>query len=277
MEHPERRADETRDEPVDAPRGEELDRPRGEERDWTDGHVERWRPVRPQLDPDIEGAVTRMTKLLRHLGRVREQGLADYGLQKHEFDTLHVLAGRGGRAVPSDLRDDLGLAPASVTGRLEALERRGFIVRTPSTEDRRRVDVELTEAGRAAWGRHWTWSAGRSAACWGFWRPTNAADSPTCCAGSSWRRRPRARVAPGQGGRRPTRERSWPKRSRPAPGRTGGGRRGRRRRGRPCRRSSGIRAGCAQDGVVCRGQCRAGPANRSMAANTAALMAGLPV
>lgn len=152
MEHPERRADETRDEPVDAPRGEELDRPRGEERDWTDGHVERWRPVRPQLDPDIEGAVTRMTKLLRHLGRVREQGLADYGLQKHEFDTLHVLAGRGGRAVPSDLRDDLGLAPASVTGRLEALERRGFIVRTPSTEDRRRVDVELTEAGRAAWG-----------------------------------------------------------------------------------------------------------------------------
>ncbi|MFJ9950169.1 MarR family winged helix-turn-helix transcriptional regulator [Kitasatospora sp. NPDC091207] len=149
MEHPERRADETRDELREAPLGEhgQGDRPR----DWTDGHVERWRPVLPHLDPDIEGAVTRMTKLVRHLSRVREQGVADYGLQKHEFDTLHVLAGRGGRAVPSDLRDDLSLAPASVTGRLEALERRGFIVRTPSTEDRRRVDIELTEAGRAAW------------------------------------------------------------------------------------------------------------------------------
>ncbi|MFF7453252.1 MarR family winged helix-turn-helix transcriptional regulator [Kitasatospora sp. NPDC008115] len=124
-----------------------ADRPR----DWTDGHVERWRPVLPHLDPDVEGAVTRMGKLIRHLGRVREQGVADYGLQKHEFDTLHGLAGRGGRATPSDLRADLNLAPASVTGRLEALERRGFVVRTPSSDDRRRVDVELTEAGRLAW------------------------------------------------------------------------------------------------------------------------------
>ncbi|MFI6848218.1 MarR family winged helix-turn-helix transcriptional regulator [Kitasatospora sp. NPDC050467] len=131
MEHPERRFDEPRD--------------------WTDGHVERWQSVLPHLDPDIEGAVTRMNKLSRHLRRVREQGVADYGLQKHEFDTLHELAGRGGRAVPSELRADLNLAPASVTGRLEALERRGFVVRTPSTEDRRRVDVELTKAGRAAW------------------------------------------------------------------------------------------------------------------------------
>lgn len=65
-----------------------ADRPR----DWTDGHVERWRPVLPHLDPDVEGAVTRMSKLTRHLGRVREQGVADYGLQKHEFDTLHGLA-----------------------------------------------------------------------------------------------------------------------------------------------------------------------------------------
>ncbi|MQS17682.1 winged helix-turn-helix transcriptional regulator [Streptomyces kaniharaensis] len=120
-------------------------------RDWTDGHVERWTPVLPHLDPDIEGAVTRMSKLSRHFRQVREQGVADYGLQKHEFDTLHELAGRGGHAAPSDLRADLDLAPASITGRLEALERRGFVVRTPSTEDRRKVDVELTEAGRAAW------------------------------------------------------------------------------------------------------------------------------
>ncbi|MFF7988847.1 MarR family winged helix-turn-helix transcriptional regulator [Kitasatospora xanthocidica] len=120
-------------------------------RDWTDGHVERWQPVLPDLDPDIEAAVTRMSELTRHFRRVREQGVADYGLQKHEFDTLHELAGRGGHAAPSDLRADLNLAPASVTGRLEALERRGFIVRTPSTADRRKVDVALTEAGRAAW------------------------------------------------------------------------------------------------------------------------------
>ncbi|MEV7195909.1 MarR family transcriptional regulator [Streptomyces sp. NPDC093510] len=120
-------------------------------RDWTDGHVERWLPVLPTLDPDIEGAVTRMSKLTVHLRRVREQSLAEFDLERHEFDTLHKLAGRGGSASPSDLAADLDLAPASVTGRLDGLERRGLIRRTPSRKDRRRVDVELTEPGRSAW------------------------------------------------------------------------------------------------------------------------------
>ncbi|WP_406383406.1 MarR family winged helix-turn-helix transcriptional regulator [Streptomyces sp. NBC_01618] len=122
-----------------------------ERRDWTDGHVERWKPVLPHLDPDIEGAVTRMKKLSVHLRRVREQSLADFELDRQEFDTLHKLAGRGGKAAPSELAADLDLAPASVTGRLDALERRGFVRRTPSTADRRRVDVELTDEGRSTW------------------------------------------------------------------------------------------------------------------------------
>ncbi|MEU8503438.1 MarR family transcriptional regulator [Streptomyces brevispora] len=122
-----------------------------EQRDWTDGHVERWKPVLPELDPDVEGAVTRMKKLSVHLRRVREQSLVDFDLDRQEFDTLHKLAGRGGKAAPSELAADLDLAPASVTGRLDALERRGFVRRTPSTTDRRRVDVELTAEGRSTW------------------------------------------------------------------------------------------------------------------------------
>ncbi|MCX4533138.1 MarR family winged helix-turn-helix transcriptional regulator [Streptomyces sp. NBC_01669] len=122
-----------------------------EPRDWTDGHVERWKPVLPDLDPDVEGAVMRMKRLSVHLRRVREQSLVDFDLDRQEFETLHKLAGRGGKAAPSELAADLDLAPASVTGRLDALERRGFICRTPSTTDRRRVDVELTEEGRSTW------------------------------------------------------------------------------------------------------------------------------
>ncbi|MCX0245620.1 MarR family winged helix-turn-helix transcriptional regulator [Streptomyces sp. NPDC008163] len=122
-----------------------------ERRDWTDGHVERWRPVLPELDADVEGAVTRMKKLSVHLRRVREQSLVDFDLDRQEFDTLHKLAGRGGTAAPSELAADLDLAPASVTGRLDAVERRGFVRRTPSTTDRRRVDVVLTDEGRSTW------------------------------------------------------------------------------------------------------------------------------
>jgi DNA-binding MarR family transcriptional regulator len=128
----------------------EHDRPEAAQ-DRIDAHVERWLPVLPELDPDIEGAVTRIQHLTKHLRRFREHWLAGFDLQKHEYDTLHALAGRHGAARPSELVADLAIAPASVTGRLEALERRGLIVRTPSTADRRRVDVELTEAGWQAW------------------------------------------------------------------------------------------------------------------------------
>lgn len=123
----------------------------GAARDWTDGHVDRWLPVLPDLDPDIEGAATRAKVLTDHLRRVRERSLADFDLHKHEYDTLHSLAGRGGRATPSELAADLKMAPASITGRLDGLERRGYVRRTPSPEDRRRVDVELTDEGRAVW------------------------------------------------------------------------------------------------------------------------------
>ncbi|MFC8130075.1 MarR family winged helix-turn-helix transcriptional regulator [Streptomyces sp. NPDC057302] len=129
----------------------EVARVNGPSRDWTDVHVERWLPVLPTLDPDIEGAVTRIKKLTVHLRRVREQSLVDFDLERPEFDTLHKLAGRGGRATPSELAADLDLAPASVTGRLDGLERRGLLRRTPSKADRRRVDVELTESGRSIW------------------------------------------------------------------------------------------------------------------------------
>lgn len=123
----------------------------GPVRDWTDDHVERWLPVLPDLDPDIEGVATRVKVLTDHLRRVKARSLADFGLHRHEYDTLHTLAGRGGRAAPSELAADLQMAPASVTGRLDGLESRGYVRRTPAPGDRRRVDVELTDEGRAVW------------------------------------------------------------------------------------------------------------------------------
>jgi DNA-binding MarR family transcriptional regulator len=124
---------------------------RGTDRDRTDDHIARWSGVLPGLDPDIEGAVTRMQALVRHLKRVWEQSLADFDLQRHEYETLHALAGRSRHASPSALARDLAVSPASVTGRLDALEKRGLVRRTPSPEDRRRVDVELTDDGHATW------------------------------------------------------------------------------------------------------------------------------
>lgn len=123
------------------------------DRDPVDQHIERWLPVVPDLDPDVEGAVVRMMLLGRHLREVKDRVLAELDLQEKEYGTLHALAGRGGRAAPSEIAGDLRMAPASITARVDALVRRGFVRRIPSEVDRRRIDVELTDAGRAAWRR----------------------------------------------------------------------------------------------------------------------------
>lgn len=123
------------------------------ERDSVDAHIERWRPVLPDLDPDVEGVVTRMQFLVKHLKQVKQEMLAAHGLQRFEYETLHSLAARGApyRAGPSELAAELMLSPAAMTGRLDALERRGYLRRLPSPTDRRKVIVELTDAGLAAW------------------------------------------------------------------------------------------------------------------------------
>jgi DNA-binding MarR family transcriptional regulator len=123
------------------------------ERDSVDAHNERWVRYLPDLDFDIEGAVTRMAFLVRHLKRTRVAALATLGLHDHEFETLHALVGLDEpyRAGPGELATALRMSPAAMTGRLDTMEARGLVRRLPSTSDRRKVVVELTEAGHEAW------------------------------------------------------------------------------------------------------------------------------
>ena len=50
----------------------------------------------------------------------------------------------------NELANILDIRPQSLGELLAKLERRGYITRTPSTTDRRAMDIRLTEAGRAA-------------------------------------------------------------------------------------------------------------------------------
>jgi DNA-binding MarR family transcriptional regulator len=121
--------------------------------DQVDRHIARWSRVLPALDPDIEGAVTRMQLLVKHLRRVKQATLAAHELQSFEFETMHALARRGEpyEAGPSELAVELHMSPAAVTGRLDALEQRGYLRRLRSSQDRRKVIVQLSPAGHQAW------------------------------------------------------------------------------------------------------------------------------
>jgi DNA-binding MarR family transcriptional regulator len=123
------------------------------QQDSVDRHVEHWKQEIPELDPLAEGAITRMQMLLRHLKQTRQATLAAHGMEDYEYATLHFLGGCGPdyRATPSEIAAWQQMSPSGITGRLDALEKRGFIRRLPSPADRRKVIVELTEEGRQAW------------------------------------------------------------------------------------------------------------------------------
>ena len=125
--------------------------------DWADRHVERWRDhwVDVTFEDDVEAIVVRMGRLVRHFKATTQQVLAEVGLQDFEYQTLHLLMIRDtpGHASPSALATDLGISNAGMTGRLDALERAGWIQRRADADDRRRVSIEVTREGAAIWRR----------------------------------------------------------------------------------------------------------------------------
>ena len=126
-------------------------------KDAADLHVERWRDhwIDITFDDEVEAMTVRILNLARYLREAKPAALAETGLQDFEYDTLHTLMIREtpGHASPGQLAQDLGVSNAGVTGRLDGLEKKGWVKRMPGAEDRRRVDVEVTRAGAAIWRR----------------------------------------------------------------------------------------------------------------------------
>jgi DNA-binding MarR family transcriptional regulator len=100
----------------------------------------------PQIDPDVEGIVSRMDKIGRYLQSAFRASLGQAGLTKEEWRVIIALS-RGVRS-HGWLCRDLDVSTGAMTNRLDKLEDRGLIKRTPDPDDRRGVLLELTEGGR---------------------------------------------------------------------------------------------------------------------------------
>jgi DNA-binding MarR family transcriptional regulator len=124
-------------------------------KDAADLHVERWRDhwIDISFDDEVEAFTVRITHLLRYLREAKQSALVATGLQDFEYETLHTLMIRDtpGHASPGALAKELGVSNAGMTGRLDGIEKKGWIKRMPGAEDRRRVDVEVTRAGATVW------------------------------------------------------------------------------------------------------------------------------
>ncbi|QJY46748.1 MarR family transcriptional regulator [Pseudonocardia broussonetiae] len=96
--------------------------------------------------PDALAAGLLLPRAGQAVDRLLRRAVAAHGLTPTSLGVLGVLA-RGRPASHRDLAAALGIAPATLTPAVDALERGGLVRRVRDTVDRRVVQVRATDAG----------------------------------------------------------------------------------------------------------------------------------
>jgi DNA-binding MarR family transcriptional regulator len=119
-------------------------------RDDVDEIVARWRAERPDLDVTPLHVLSRVTRLARHLDRLRRDAFAAHGLETWEFDVLSALRRSGPpyQLSPGALLRATLVTSGTMTNRIDRLEAAGLVSRERDLRDRRGVLVQLTDKGR---------------------------------------------------------------------------------------------------------------------------------
>ncbi len=88
--------------------------------------------------------------VFKELDDAYNRDLQRHGLNSSSFLALAMLLGRPDNQLsPGELSDALIASRTNVTRLTDELVAAGWVSRTPSNTDRRRIDLSLTEAGRA--------------------------------------------------------------------------------------------------------------------------------
>ena len=124
----------------------------GQPRDEVDTIVEAWRRERPDLDVAPMEVLSRISRLARHLDRLRANAFSAHDLESWEFDVLAALrrAGPPYQLSPGQLLRETLVTSGTMTNRVDRLADRGLVTRQDHPNDRRGVLVQLTDAGRDA-------------------------------------------------------------------------------------------------------------------------------
>lgn len=119
--------------------------------DAVDRILEQWQRERPDLDCSPMGPIGRLKRCTLLLEPRIESAFIRHDLVRWEFDMLATLRRAGAPFIlsPTQLFSTLMITSGTMTHRLKALEKRGFITRLPDPDDARSLLVALTEMGRA--------------------------------------------------------------------------------------------------------------------------------
>lgn len=121
-------------------------------RDEVDTIVEAWHRERPDLDVAPMEVLSRISRLARHLDRIRANAFSAHDLESWEFDVLAALRRSGPpyRLSPGQLLRETLVTSGTMTNRVDRLAARGLVARQDHPDDRRGVLVQLTQAGKDA-------------------------------------------------------------------------------------------------------------------------------
>jgi DNA-binding MarR family transcriptional regulator len=118
--------------------------------DDVDRIVAAWHRERPDLDVTPLSVLSRVTRIAKHLERVRKATFDSHELEVWEFDVLAALRRSGPPYAlsPTTLMADTMVTSGAMTNRINRLQTRGLVRRQSDPLDGRRVVVALTPAGK---------------------------------------------------------------------------------------------------------------------------------
>jgi DNA-binding MarR family transcriptional regulator len=119
--------------------------------DHVDRVMEQWGAQRPDLDVSPMAVIGRVSRASRLIGAELGRTFSAHGLDAASFDVLATLrrSGPPHRLTPGELMRASMVTSGAITQRLDRLQARGLVTRTPSDSDGRGVHVALTDDGRA--------------------------------------------------------------------------------------------------------------------------------
>lgn len=117
--------------------------------DEVDHLIADWRRERPDLNFDPLRVLSRITRISKHLDRLRRQAFARSELDGWEFDVLAALRRSGApfQLAPKALMQQNLVSSGTMTNRIDRLVERGFVTRQTDPNDGRGIIVEMTTAG----------------------------------------------------------------------------------------------------------------------------------
>jgi DNA-binding MarR family transcriptional regulator len=126
-----------------------------EHRDHVTGILDAWHAERPGLDVSPVAIFGRITRIGRYQAAATRVVYRRHRIDAGEYDVLAALrrSGPSHRLTPTELYRSVLVTSATMTERLDRLERRNLIRRLPAARDRRSVLVELTPEGRDVFDR----------------------------------------------------------------------------------------------------------------------------